>query len=250
MVSPPTGLKRSFARPSNRVLIAAAVVILGIWLIAAGNITQVMLIGLAVLIPSIVLHEIAHGAVAAALGDDTARRAGRLSLNPAKHVDPLGTLLLPAITILGGLGFIGWAKPVPIDTRKLRRGRNGALAVSLAGPLMNVVLMVVAYVGFKATYHPSDFFQPSIAVQVFYYLGLTNLWLACFNLLPVPPLDGSAILERFLPSQAWPRYLKIRPYFFPVVIGFVLVSTMLHLGLFTALSSWLAGRWDVVLGLR
>jgi Zn-dependent protease len=221
---------------------------LAVALISSGRITKDMLIGLAVLIPSIVLHEVAHGSVAAALGDDTARRAGRLSLNPKAHVDPVGTLILPALTVLGGLGFVGWAKPVPIDTAKLRSPRNGALAVALAGPLMNLVLVGAAYVGFKATIDPNAF-SPSLVVLGFYYLGLTNLWLACFNLLPIPPLDGASIVERFLPSRSWPRYLRIRRYLFPVLIGLVLADAVLHLGLLSSLSSWISGRWDVLLGL-
>jgi Zn-dependent protease len=249
MVTQQSGIQRSLARPTKGLLIAATLVVLAVWLVAAGRITETMLLSLAVLVPSIVLHEVSHGAVAAGLGDDTARRHGRLSLNPAAHVDVVGTLILPALTVLGGFGFVGWAKPVPVDTAKLRGGRNGAVAVSLAGPLMNVALMVVAIVGFKATYHPTVAYSPGVAVQVCYLLGLTNLWLACFNLLPIPPLDGATVLERLLPSRAWPRYLRIRPYFFPVVIGFVLLTTVFHVGIWSSLSSWLENRWDSILGI-
>jgi Zn-dependent protease len=221
-------------------------VLVGI-LISSGRIDKAELISFAILIPSIILHEIAHGAVATALGDDTARRAGRLSLNPKAHVDPMGSLIVPALMVLGGIGFVGWAKPVPINTAKLRSPRNGALAVALAGPMMNLVLAVVAYAGFTATFVVGS---PTIsgAALVFFYLGLVNLWLACFNLLPVPPLDGSSIIERFLPARAWPRYLHIRQYLFPVMIGLVLIDAVLHLGLLAHLSDWVFNWWANLLG--
>ena len=239
--------RRTLTRPSNATLLGLALGALVVGLVATGRITQDELITFGVLIPSIVLHEISHGAVAAALGDDTARRAGRLRLNPLAHVDPIGTLVVPALCAVGGLGFIGWAKPVPINSQKLRSPRNGTLAVSLAGPLMNLVLVGVAYVGFKASYDASTV-NVALGPKIFFYLGLTNLWLAVFNLLPIPPLDGSAVLERLLPSSAWPRYLRIRQYMLPVLMGLLALNLVLHLGLLTGLSNWIYDRWLALLG--
>jgi Zn-dependent protease len=239
--------RRTLARPSTVTLLGLGLAALAVGLVATGRITQDELIAFGVLIPSIVLHEISHGAVAAALGDDTARRAGRLRLNPLAHVDPIGTLLVPALCAVGGLGFIGWAKPVPINTQKLRSPRNATLVVSLAGPLMNLALVGAAYVGFKASFDPSAI-DVSLGAKIFFYLGLTNLWLAVFNLLPIPPLDGSAVLERLLPSRAWPRYLRVRQYMLPVLMGLLALNLILHLGLLTGLSNWIYDRWLALLG--
>ena len=236
------GAKASARVAPRHLVVVAGVAILVVALLRSGRLSENLLISLVVLIPSVILHEIAHGATANALGDNTAKRAGRLSLNPVRHVDPLGTLLLPALTILAGAGYIGWAKPVPTDPRQLRSPRNNAVLVALAGPITNLFLVIVAFVGFQMTYHPYAF-QLGLGARVFFYLGLTNLWLAGINLLPVPPLDGSALLERMLPASAWPRYLKIRPLLFPILIGVVLGSTLLHLGLLEHLNSWLFNWW-------
>ena len=228
-------------------LLLLGLVALVIALVHAGRLSRDSLIGFAVLIPSIILHEVAHGAMASRLGDNTARRAGRLTLNPASHVDLVGTLLVPAMSILAGWGFIGWAKPVPVDPRQLRHPRNASVAVALAGPATNLVLVAVGYAGFRATFDPQAL-SVGIVPLCFYYLGLTNLWLAVLNLLPIPPLDGSAVLERLLPARLWPEYLKIRHLFFPVLIGIVLVSAVLNLGLLNGLSGWLSDRWNSLLG--
>src|SRR6266542_4678139 len=104
------------------------------------------LILLAVLVPSVMLHEISHGAVALAFGDDTAKRAGRLTLNPIAHIDPFGTIILPLILALSGAGMLGWAKPVPVNPARLRRPRQDALLVSLAGPVTDIGLALLAIV--------------------------------------------------------------------------------------------------------
>ncbi len=106
------------------------------------------------LVPSIILHELSHGVVALALGDDTAKRAGRLTLNPVKHVDPVGTLLVPAILSLSGLGAYGWAKPVPVSTNRLRSPRNHTVVVSLVGPLTNFALAAVLGRGLRGHLAP------------------------------------------------------------------------------------------------
>ena len=248
MSSTGSAATRARATLTNGRLLLLGLLALGAVLIASGRITRDELLAFAILIPSIVLHEWAHGASASLLGDDTAKLAGRLSLNPAAHVDPVGTLLLPALTILGGIGFVGWAKPVPVSTAKLRNSRNGALLVALAGPLMNLALVAVAWLGFRLSFDASSL-SLGFLPRLFFYLGLTNIWLACFNLIPVPPLDGSALLERLLPASAWPRYLRIRPLLFPIVIAAVLLDAVLHLGILSRLYDQIFRFWASLLGL-
>jgi Zn-dependent protease len=176
------------------------------------------------MVPSIILHELAHGVVALAFGDDTARRAGRLSLNPVRHVDPVGSLLLPAIFVIAGYGYFGWAKPVPVNPARMRSPRNQWLLVALAGPATNLVLAALAAVAFRATGAAQ---APGFPVwaQALFYFGLLNVWLALFNLLPIPPLDGSAVVERLLPRTWWPGYLRLRQQALPaLVLVFVALS--------------------------
>ncbi|MGH9119841.1 MAG: site-2 protease family protein [Acidimicrobiales bacterium] len=172
---------------------------------------------MAAVIPSIILHEVSHGVVANAFGDDTAKRAGRITLNPIKHVDPFGTLILPALLAFSGLPAFGWAKPVPVNPRRLRRPRQQTLYVSLAGPLTNFVLaglLAVVYRGWGA--NTDGWFG-----DVVFVAGLLNIVLGLFNLLPIPPLDGSAIIERFLPERWWPSYLRLRRYSFVLLVAFM-----------------------------
>lgn len=176
------------------------------------------------IIPSIVLHEVSHGWVANAFGDDTAKRAGRLTLNPVAHVDPFGTVLLPVLLSLTSLGAFGYAKPVPVDPRRLRNPRQHALYVGLAGPAVNIVLAVVAALWLRFGYDSTitDLDRLSVPLLLF-WLGFVNVVLAVFNLLPIPPLDGSALVERVLPSRWWPTWLRFRQYGFGVVLLVVLV---------------------------
>jgi Zn-dependent protease len=174
----------------------------------------------AILIVSIILHEISHGWAALALGDDTAKRAGRLSLNPLVHLDPFGSVILPGLLILSGTGFLfGWAKPVPVNVGRLRHPRNDAVFTSIAGPATNLVLVVLAGVALHV-FHPQTFWP----VVLLLYAGLLNLILACFNMLPIPPLDGSALIERLLPHKWWGPYLAIRPYTLLLVFGIVIIG--------------------------
>jgi Zn-dependent protease len=162
---------------------------------------------------------VSHGAVAYAFGDDTAKRAGRITLNPIRHVDPFGTLILPGLLALSGLPAFGWAKPVPVNAHRLRRPRQQALYVSLAGPATNLVLAsVCALVIHLWTGAP----EGRLALFV-YVAGLLNIVLAVFNLLPIPPLDGSAILERFLPDRWRPGYYRFRRYSMFVLLGLLLL---------------------------
>jgi Zn-dependent protease len=167
---------------------------------------------LGVLVPSVMLHEVAHGWVAERFGDDTARKAGRLTLNPIAHIDPVGTILLPVILSLSGVGAFGWAKPVPVSPGRLRNPRSHSLWVGLAGPATNIVLAVSAAVGYR-TY----------GYEWLFWLGAINVILAVFNLLPIPPLDGSAVIERLLPLRWWPTWLRIRQWGMGIVLLLVLV---------------------------
>ena len=191
--------------------------------------TQSMLL-LAVVIPSIILHEISHGVVALWFGDDTAKRAGRLTLNPIPHIDPFGTLILPAILTLAGAGAFGYAKPVPVNVGRLRHPRNESLLVSLAGPTTNILLALLSVVWLRYVRSPSALFnlafegdRAPLADRVIYYLGYVNVILATFNLLPLPPLDGSAVVERLLPRAWWPGWLKLRQYAMPALLLLLLV---------------------------
>lgn len=171
------------------------------------------------IIPSIVLHEVSHGWVANYFGDDTAKRAGRLTLNPIAHVDPFGTIVLPILLSLTSLGAFGYAKPVPVSPGRLRRPRQHSLYVSLAGPGTNIVLAVVAALLFRTIYGSSFGFDAGLSIPRFlFWLGFVNVVLAVFNLLPIPPLDGSALIERVLPRQWWPTWLKVRQYGFGILL--------------------------------
>jgi Zn-dependent protease len=162
------------------------------------------------------LHEVSHGVVANAFGDDTAKRAGRITLNPIRHVDPLGTVILPTLLALSGLPAFGWAKPVPVNPSKLRNPRQHSLYVSLAGPVTNLALALLMALILR-TWGPGGFVGDLVFVT-----GLMNVVLALFNLLPIPPLDGSAIIERFLPARWLPGYHVFRRYSMLVLLGLLL----------------------------
>ena len=189
------------------------------------NLTQFDLVFYAVLIPSIILHEISHGWVALMFGDDTAKRAGRLTLNPIAHIDMFGTIILPLLLILTTGRAFGYAKPVPVNVRNLRDPRNQGMLVSLAGPALNLVLLVLAtlliqQIGFG---RGNPFVDGNLVNMVVLAVGLGNLLLAVFNLIPIPPLDGSAVIERLLPRSWWPAYMRIRQYSMGVLLVLVLV---------------------------
>ncbi len=161
---------------------------------------------------AITLHEAAHGYAALAMGDDTARRAGRLSLNPLRHVDPVGTILLPGILLLGQLrllghvGFMfGWAKPVPVAAWKFRDPRRGMMVVAAAGPAMNFLL---AWLGALFLPNAPGLSLHPLSESFLLSFLITNLVLGLFNLIPLPPLDGGRIAVGLLPlrlAQVWAR---------------------------------------------
>ncbi len=158
-----------------------------------------------ILIMSVVVHEVSHGWLANMLGDPTARLAGRLTLNPLKHLDPVGSFLVPGVLILlsklsGGGGLIfGWAKPVPYNPYNLRGGKWGPAAVAAAGPLANLLVMVIFAIALRVI-SASAFGSPA-TLTILSLIVLVNLWLAVFNLVPIPPLDGSKVLFAVLPLR-------------------------------------------------
>jgi Zn-dependent protease len=199
------------------------------------------LILIAVLVPSVILHEVAHGWVALAFGDDTAKRAGRLTLNPVRHIDVFGTLILPAMLAFSGLGIFGYAKPVPVSPSRMRRPRDHGLLTSLAGPAVNIVLAVGAAYALRS--YASD---PTLGLrvddpfaQVLVAFGVVNVILAAFNLLPIPPLDGSALIERFLPQPALRRWYRLRQYSMALLLLVVLLLPGVLGGIFDhAIRAW------------
>jgi Zn-dependent protease len=175
---------------------------------------------LVVLVPSVILHEVAHGVVALRFGDDTAKRAGRLTLNPLPHIDPFGTLILPALLVFTTGTAFGYARPVPVTTSRLRRPRDHGLLVSLAGPATNIVLAGAAALVMRAVLPEGD----PLLLDLIFRFGIINAVLAAFNLLPIPPLDGSAIVERVLPRGLLPGWRRLARYAMPVVLLLVLLA--------------------------
>ncbi|MDQ1356668.1 MAG: hypothetical protein QOG44_1041 [Acidimicrobiaceae bacterium] len=187
-------------------------------------ITSQTLLLFGVAVPSIILHEVSHGVVALRFGDDTAKRAGRLTLNPIAHVDLFGTIILPALLSLSGLGVFGYAKPVPINPSRMRHPRDDAVVVSLAGPATNVLLAIIAG-GVLRLQHPAFLALGSgpLRLRIPLAFGIINVVLAVFNLIPIPPLDGSAVVDRFIP-KAWRNgWEALRRYGFLILLGLVLL---------------------------
>ena len=150
-----------------------------------------------ILVFSIVIHEVSHGAIADSLGDPTARYAGRLTLNPLKHIDPIGTIILPVFLILMTGTGIGWAKPVPVNPYNFRDQKYGSLKVAAAGPAANLSVALVFGLLLRLFIYLN--FLPLGFYYIFSYIVFINILLAIFNLIPIPPLDGSHILFTFLP---------------------------------------------------
>jgi Zn-dependent protease len=198
-----------------------------------GERLQMLSIQLVPFIMAVVFHEYAHGVIAHRWGDNTAKKAGRLTLNPIPHIDPVGTLLFPIINMLTGMNLLfGWAKPVPIDPRLFKKYRHGLFWVSLAGPGMNFLLAIlsaVVFCGIHAWMNPEFYlFEPLVAMA---YVSVSlNYALGIFNLIPLPPLDGSKVIEAFLPMETARKYESLSRYSF-----FILIA-LLFTGAFTVLS--------------
>jgi Zn-dependent protease len=180
------------------------------------------------LILAIVFHEIAHGWVARALGDPTAHRMKRLSLNPLRHVDPIGTVVLPGMLALLKAPVIGWAKPVPVNKHMLRNPRIGMMAVAIAGPGSNLLLAGIAALvlglvaGHLAQAPVAGGLMHFFTLNLFNFI-MINVFLALFNLLPIPPFDGSHVVEGLMPRTWIPAYERLRPLGFPLVLLVLIV---------------------------
>ncbi len=195
--------------------------------------TKILVMGLPLLI-AVVVHEVCHGLAALMLGDDTAKRMGRLTLNPIPHIDPFMTIILPGLLILSGSPVIfGGAKPVPVDTRRLRNPKRDMALVALAGPVSNMVLMGLSVVILFAL----DLFDAQwlannsiglIVLQILSYSVVVNLVLAVFNLFPIPPLDGGRIAVGLLPMPAARALMRLERW------GLLIVFALLYLGVIDA----------------
>ena len=201
----------------------------------------------AALIFAVCFHESAHGAVALACGDPTAREQGRISLNPLKHIDPIGSVLLPAALALAGAPVFGWARPVPVSLARTRDPRRARLLISAAGPVSNLILaagfaVVVGWLRPQMVRGVGPLLETVFWLAVFSVI--VNVILAVFNLLPIPPLDGFGVLESLLPPQLAPMASALRRY------GMLLLLLVIFSGALRSilgptqrfLVDWLLGR--------
>ena len=192
-------------------------------------------------ITAITLHEAAHGWVALKLGDDTAQRMGRVSFNPTRHIDPFGTLILPGILLAMQVPFLfGYAKPVPVDFSRLRQPKRDMIWVAAAGPGINLAMAYLAAVLMYVTVAVPDTVGPWLFQNLKNAL-LLNIVLAVFNMLPIPPLDGSRVVLGLLPGGLARRYAKLERYGMAIVIGMLVVPPLIGtmIGMKLDLLPWL-----------
>lgn len=182
-----------------------------------------LLLSLCIFFFAVIIHEYAHGWVAWKLGDSTARFMGRLTLNPLAHIDPLGTIFLPLILILTHSPVLfGWAKPVPVDFFNLNNPKRGMVWVGIAGPAANILFAIALALLFKIPLLTASHFAVSIMTAAI----MANLVLAVFNLMPIPPLDGSRIMMGLLPYNLGVEYAKIEPYGFIIIFGLLWIGAI------------------------
>lgn len=179
-----------------------------------------------VLLFSLTVHETAHAWTASRLGDPTARSLGRVSLNPMVHADLIGTVLFPLLAIIGNVPLIGWAKPVPVNVHRLKRGRRDYMLVAAAGPASNLLMALSASIGLSLlTVSPIRLGEPNVSAPIAALLAQAmpiNVLLAVFNMIPIPPLDGGNVMSGLLPAPIASRFdALVRPY------GFILLYALL-----------------------
>ena len=196
--------------------------------LAGIDFTEIFIL-LAVLVASLSVHEAAHAWAANQLGDPTARRLGRLSLNPVVHVDLVGTVLFPLIAITTGLPLIGWAKPVPVDFRHLRSPRRDFALIAAAGPVSNVLMALLGAAVLEGLGGLDAARGGSFAASILVQFVLLNVLLAVFNMVPVPPLDGGNVLMGVLPANGAIVIDRLRPY------GFILLYVLMLTGVLSAI---------------
>lgn len=218
------------------------------------NVTDILHVVLALVAAflAIVFHEYAHGYVAYRLGDTTARDHGRLTLNPLAHIDPIGTVLLPLLLALFGLPVFGWAKPVPVNAGYFRNPFRGMLFVAISGPITNLSLALLAtgigrlvLSAVRVAFLLQDNFVASLSRAGFYLLGyfvIVNVVLAVFNMIPIPPLDGSRVLSYLLPAGGRRFMLILEQY------GFLILLALILLGGLTGILDWTSVVWGRLLG--
>ena len=180
-----------------------------------------MLANLIILIVSVVIHELAHGLAAFWCGDSTAKYQGRLTLNPIPHIDPIGSVILPLMLTLSGSPFLfGWAKPVPVNVQNLNHPMNDMVKVAIAGPLSNLSLAVLfsQFIKFHVIVAPNLILQAPWLIDVLKYGVVINIVLAVFNMIPIPPMDGSRVLYRLLPYAGRSLMDRIEPYGMWIII--------------------------------
>lgn len=181
----------------------------------------VFLIFLPLFFLSIAFHEFAHAIMAYKKGDPTAKDEGRLTLNPLKHIDLFGSLVMPLISFSSGLALIGWAKPVPVNRNYFRDPIKDDIVVTFAGPFSNLILCFVFAMVFSFAYNQPSLSQNTILIRILFLAIYLNAFLFLFNLLPIPPLDGAHLLYDFFPGEFTARYLNLGLYGSIILLLFI-----------------------------
>jgi len=201
-----------------------------------------IIISLFVVLFAITIHEAAHGLAAYKMGDPTAYSMGRVTLNPIAHIDPFGTIVLPVLMVIMGAPPFGWAKPVPVNPYNLKNPRRDNLIISAAGPLSNLTVALLAFILIQIlkAANPNMLYGDYTSLlsglfMILYYFVLINVILAVFNMIPIPPLDGSGVLMGFLTPEAAQKYERIQPY------GFFIVLLLLMTGIISRILGFIMG---------